>query len=130
MVIIMTDKELRDLSQMVYTREKAIEDGVLIKVPHVEFNDEPYETVFTQGLMDAVNEAVSINESNEDFKSQLIQNISLRGLLALQGKDSPEDNDNHKMREFSYSNEFHPIPRIWVFFKKSEGITFMLPEDY
>ena len=89
----------------VYTKEQAIQDGILIKVGYLSNNNLP--VIFTTNLFSDV---------KEHYKE-----IITKGLQLLNKKD-PEDDDNYKLRVIEKN-------RIWVI-ANSEGITFMKPEDY
>ena len=94
----------------VYTREEAIEDGVLVQVPYGH-----YDIVFTANLWADYDSADS-----EHARETLIS----RGLALLRQPD-PEDLPGvRKLREIVKG-------RVWVVEDHPNGpITYMRPEDY
>lgn len=89
----------------VYTKEQAIQDGILIKVDYLSNTNLP--VTFTSNLFSDV----------KDHYNDIIK----KGLDLLNKKD-PEDDDNYKLRVIEKN-------QIWVI-ANSEGVTFMKPEDY
>lgn len=89
----------------VYTKEQAIEDGILVKVGYLSNLKLP--VIFTTNLFN-------------DIKDHYHEIIT-RGLELLNKKDE-EDDDNYKLRVIEKDC-------IWVI-ANSEGVTFMKPEDY
>lgn len=89
----------------VYTKEQAIEDGILIKVGYLSNLKLP--VLFTTNLF-------------EDVKDRY-REIIARGLELLNQKD-PEDDGYYKLRVIEKG-------KIWVI-TNAEGVTFMKPEDY
>ena len=89
----------------VYTKEQAIEDGILVKVGFLSNLKLP--VIFTTNLF---------NDVKDNYHE-----IITRGLELLNKKD-PEDDDCYKLRVIEKN-------RIWVI-ANSEGVTFMKPEDY
>ncbi len=89
----------------VYTKEQAIEDGILVKVGYLSNLKLP--VLFTTNLF---------NEVKDHYN-----NIIKKGLEMLNQKD-PEDSEHSRMRIVEKG-------QIWVI-ANSEGVTFMKPEDY
>lgn len=89
----------------VYTKEQAIEDGILVKVGFLSNLNLP--VIFTTNLFEEV----------KDHYKEIIT----KGLELLNQKNE-EDDDNYKLRVIEKN-------RIWVI-ANSEGVTFMKPEDY
>lgn len=89
----------------VYTKEQAIEDGILIKVGYLSNLKLP--VLFTTNLF-------------SDVKDHY-QDIITKGLELL-NKKNPEDDGFHKLRVIEKN-------QIWVI-ANTEGVTFMKPEDY
>ncbi len=89
----------------VYTKEQAIEDGILIKVGYLTKLKIP--VLFTTSLF-------------SDIKDHY-QQIITKGFELLNKKD-PEDDGYYKLRVIEKN-------RIWVI-ANSEAVTFMKPEDY
>jgi len=89
----------------VYTKEQAIEDGILVKVGFLSSLKLP--VIFTTNLF---------NDVKDNYRE-----VITRGLELLNKKD-PEDDGYYKLRVIEKN-------RIWVI-ANSEGVTFMKPEDY
>lgn len=89
----------------VYTKEQAIEDGILIRVGFLSNLKLP--VLFTTNLFSDV---------KDNYRE-----IITRGLDLLNKKD-PEDDGFYKLRVIEKD-------RIWVI-TNTEGVTFMKPEDY
>ena len=90
-----------------YTREQAIEDGVLVPVGHIGNQS----VVFTSNLF-------ADGYEDEQKRKELVN----RGLTMLRQPD-PEDSDYMKLRVIEKD-------KIWVIWHAGEGFTFMRPEDY
>ena len=90
-----------------YTREQAIEDGVLVPVGHIGNQS----VVFTSNLF-------ADGYEDEQKRKELVN----RGLEMLRQSD-PEDTDYMKLRVIEKD-------KIWVIWHAGEGFTFMKPEDY
>jgi type I site-specific restriction endonuclease len=90
-----------------YTREQAIEDGVLILSGTVGATS----VVFTSNLF---------ADGYEDKEKRIA--LVNRGLEMLRQPD-PEDSDYMKLRVIEKD-------KIWVIWHAGEGFTFMKPEDY
>jgi len=89
----------------VYTKEQAIEDGILVKVG--ELANLKLPVIFTTNLF---------NDVKDNYRD-----IITRGLELLNQKNE-EDDGNYKLRIIEKN-------KIWVI-ANSEGVTFMKPEDY
>ena len=93
----------------VYTREQAIEDGVLIPAGTVRLIDgTPVSICFTANL----------HSDYEDVESRAA--LTRRG-LAMLNDDAPEDTGCGRLRIIEEG-------RIWIVWD-GDGITFMRPED-
>ena len=94
----------------VYTREEAIEDGVLVQVPYAH-----HDIVFTANLFD---------DYRSEAKKPARRSLITRGLTLLQQPDPEDLPDIRKLREIVKG-------RVWVVEDCPNGpITFMRPEDY
>ena len=90
----------------IYTRQNAIDDGVLIHVGDV-VGKEPISVCFTAHLLDAYH--------NPHSRQRLVR----EGLRLLSRRE--EDDGYRRLRVVE--------ERVWVIWD-AEGITFMRPEDY
>ena len=96
----------------VYTRQQAIDDGILVRIPYRR-DDRPLDLCFTANLFAAY-------EEDEDARNELIE----RGLRLLRQHD-PEDLPGvRKLRVIEDG-------LIWVVEDFIDGpLTYMRPEDY
>lgn len=124
----------------VYTREQAIEDGVLVDV-----TEQSKSVGFTGKVPVAITIAVqsAINEMDEDSRAIRLQIVLAIAVLAIKELKSKgldlEDEGPVVLEQYSpatprydslLSNEHGPHEKLWLMFNSHEGFTIMFPSDY
>lgn len=122
-----------------YTREQAIEDGVLVDITNWDLTKEAGFTIPTcltnhlHGFLQVPNGL----EDCQDFKGRLwdvlqMARMEWRKFLARMGKEHEMDSEIVNFEVLFQQEREKPLvlKRLWLVFNAAEGFTIMFPEDY
>ena len=123
-----------------YTREQAIEDGMLhdaSAAPEVKEAGFKAPMALTPGVMQLVNVPESLKGA-QDFKGRLwdtlfLAALAMRSQMKAHAKNPTPDTDPHLVAyivSYQTAPEQHEDVTLWLAFNEAEGFTIMLPEEY
>ncbi len=123
-----------------YSREQAIDDGMLVDVSNEPETKEAGFTIpvcLTASVYNYVEVPEKLEGSGQSFKGRLWDTVYM-ATMAFRAKKATllePDNDSMKITEFKVSyhmgDSMVPVEaKLWLVFDSHEGFTIMLPSDY
>lgn len=119
-----------------YTRQQAIEDGLLVDVSNTEEAKEAgfkIPIALTVGVHSLVAVPKGL-EGIQDFKGRLWDTLHMAVTAFRAWKKYHEDNDDGRLLPFKViylkTSKTHKVYTLWLVFNKHEGFTIMKPEEY
>ena len=137
-------KELKEINKQsdnviyAYTKQQAIENGVLIDITDLSITKEAgykIPVVITQGVYSLVSVPKDL-EGQQDFNGRLWDVLQMSTLAFKSCRAKHQDRAEEKCRIVPFKTIFQMTPRrkstvdLWLVFDAHEGFTIMKPEEY
>jgi len=134
-------KETKEVNNNViysYTRQQAIDDGILIDISQLSITKEAgykIPVVITQGVYSLVSVPKGL-EGLQDFNGRLWDVLWMSTLAFRSCRAKHQDRAEEECRIVPFKTIFQMTPRkkitttLWLAFNEIEGFTIMRPEEY